>query len=188
MLPLSVAFISSRDILLSITSRSVMEDSSSSSRANKIIEMIKESSVGIHDISRVSPTDGLPRFNMPFELGMDYIYTEEFNDERKILVLDGNRDDCKRTLSDLNCSDIDAHENDPKKLIKIVRGFFIGIEGLSNVPAPDKIFKDFRTLFKPWLNKNLKTNGFKRSPLAMGEYKNKVRTFFEETNIVIRPT
>ena len=168
--------------------RFASEDYSSSSRTKKIIEMIKETSVGIHDISRIALTDGYPRFNMPFELGMDYIYTEEFNDDRKILVLDGNNNDYKRTLSDLNCSDIDAHENKPKKLISIVRNFFIGIEQLSDVPSPEKIFKEFRTLFKPWLSQNLKTNGVKSSLIAMNEYKNKVWMFFDKTNIVTRPT
>ena len=49
------------------------EDFSSSSRIQKIEEMIEQSSIGIHDISRIKLTDNHPRFNMPFELGMDYM-------------------------------------------------------------------------------------------------------------------
>lgn len=42
-------------------------------RVDKIIQLIKESCYSIHDISRIEPLkkQDLPRFNMPFELGLD---------------------------------------------------------------------------------------------------------------------
>ncbi len=43
---------------------------SSSVRIDNIISLIKESKYAIHDLSRVSTVDELPRFNMPLELGI----------------------------------------------------------------------------------------------------------------------
>jgi hypothetical protein len=41
-------------------------------RIDKILRIIRESPYGIHDISKTEPdpVSGLPRFNMPFELGL----------------------------------------------------------------------------------------------------------------------
>jgi hypothetical protein len=42
-------------------------------RIRKIVELMKESKFSVHDISRIEPLKrgDLPRFNMPFELGME---------------------------------------------------------------------------------------------------------------------
>jgi hypothetical protein len=47
-------------------------DDGSGTRIAKIIQLIKECPYGIHDLSRMGldPTSKLPRFNMPFELGI----------------------------------------------------------------------------------------------------------------------
>jgi len=47
--------------------------SSSSIRINQIKEYIRNSKYGIHDLSRSKPLkkNELPRFNMPYELGLD---------------------------------------------------------------------------------------------------------------------
>lgn len=43
---------------------------SSTVRIQNIIRLIRESKYSIHDLSRVSHTGELPRFNMPLELGI----------------------------------------------------------------------------------------------------------------------
>lgn len=154
------------------------EDYSSSSRTDKIIEMIKESSIAIHDISRVTLTNNLPRFNMPFELGMDYFYAKEVNKKKRVLVLDGSDNDYRKSLSDLNCSDISAHNNDQKKFVDILRHFFIGVYKLENTPSSNILLREYKILFMPWLNNNLKCNGLKRCSIEMGEFKNKVILYF----------
>jgi hypothetical protein len=39
-------------------------------RLDRIIKLIEESDVSIHDLSRIEPSFGIPRFNMPLELGL----------------------------------------------------------------------------------------------------------------------
>jgi hypothetical protein len=66
------------------TPRSALEaDDSSESRLEKIRKIIGECRYGIHDISKTEPDadSGLPRFNMPFELGL-FIAAKRFGGRR----------------------------------------------------------------------------------------------------------
>src|SRR5437868_12883314 len=64
-------------------------------RVNKIIKIIKGCALGIHDISRTeSNEEGLPRFNMPFELGLFIgcaVYGVGAFKNKKALILDRER-------------------------------------------------------------------------------------------------
>src|SRR5689334_14189639 len=52
---------------------SLAEENGLDNRIDKITRIIEECRYGIHDISRIElSTSGLPRFNMPFELGLFY--------------------------------------------------------------------------------------------------------------------
>ena len=41
-------------------------------RLDRIVRLIADCRLSIHDMSRVQLSDGLPRFNMPFECGIAY--------------------------------------------------------------------------------------------------------------------
>lgn len=58
------------------------EDDSGFVRVEKIKQIIKESKFGIHDLSRTEPDvgNGLPRFNMPLELGV-FLGAKFFGDQ-----------------------------------------------------------------------------------------------------------
>ena len=69
------------------------EDHSAAPRGEKIVELIQKSDYAIHDLSRVelSKDKSLPRFNMPFELGMYYMHVQEDSKSKPFLVLDGEK-------------------------------------------------------------------------------------------------
>ena len=91
-------------------------DKTTKARIDKIIELIKDTDFGIHDLSRIELSDEkYPRFNMPFELGMDVMFCSEKNQERKLLVLDGESRSYERTISDLKFTDIEGHKNNISK-------------------------------------------------------------------------
>ncbi len=47
------------------------DDDSGDIRLDKLVELIRECPRSIHDLSRIEPGENdLPRFNMPFELGL----------------------------------------------------------------------------------------------------------------------
>jgi hypothetical protein len=95
-------------------------------RINKINNIIKESKYGIHDISRVEMSEKslLPRFNMPLELGI-FLGCQKFgnkNDRQKrYLVLDKDPYRYKQFISDISGQDIQGHNNNPQKIISVIR-------------------------------------------------------------------
>jgi hypothetical protein len=103
--------------------------SSSNVRINQIKEHIRSSRFGIHDISRnKSMKKGeLPRFNMPYELGLDIGASEYGNKTlrtKRILILDSERYHFQKVISDIAGQDIAAHNNDPKEIIRKVRDWY----------------------------------------------------------------
>lgn len=101
-------------------------DDSGNVRLDKLDELIRTSAVSIHDLSRVElNAELLPRFNMPFELGLA-VGAKRFGERRKdnrikIMVREPYR--MPAYLSDLAGNDPSAHRNKPDALIKIVRDF-----------------------------------------------------------------
>jgi hypothetical protein len=95
-------------------------------RIDKIVELINESKFGVHDLSRLKAENAgdYYRLNMPFELGIDFacrMYRGEPWSGKRILILEDERFELKKALSDLSGSDVEAHNNEPVKICSIVR-------------------------------------------------------------------
>ena len=105
--------------------RSALEESNSGeSRIEKITRIIRESRFGIHDISRTeSNAAGLPRFNMPFELGL-FLGMRSLGgtqSQKVALILDRDRFRYQQFLSDLAGHDISHHDSRSDRLLGAVR-------------------------------------------------------------------
>jgi len=103
--------------------------SSSNIRINGIKEIIRSCKYGIHDLSRSKPMkDGdLPRFNMPYELGLDIGAMEYGSGKlkaKKILILETEKYYYQKIISDIAGQDIESHNDDPFTLITKVRNWF----------------------------------------------------------------
>lgn len=153
-------------------------------RIDKIFNIIRECRYGIHDISRteLDELNGLPRFNMPLELGM-FLGAREFGIRRQkkklSLILDRESNRYRAFCSDISGQDIEVHENSPERLITIVRDWLsdsvdeIIPSGVKIVErynqfrvdlplycqslnqSPDELtFIDFRNLVGYWLAEN----------------------------------
>jgi len=95
-------------------------------RFSRIVDLIAECEMSIHDISRteLDPATGLPRFNMPLELGADLglrLKGSPRQRRRKTLILDARAHQYDVTLSDISGMDIAAHGNDQAQVIRHVR-------------------------------------------------------------------
>lgn len=107
------------------TPRCALDESDSASvRFNRILELITACEFSIHDISRVEldSSSGLPRFNMPLELGADLalrLKGPALHRRRRILVFDAVPHRYDQTLSDISGMDIEVHGSE---LVRIVRG------------------------------------------------------------------
>jgi molybdopterin converting factor small subunit len=103
--------------------------SSSSIRVNQIKDLIKTCKFGIHDLSRSKAmvVGESPRFNMPYELGLD-IGALEYGSRKlktkRILILETERFHYQKVISDIAGQDIENHNDDPKTLITKVRNWF----------------------------------------------------------------
>jgi hypothetical protein len=94
-------------------------------RIEKITGLIRDCRWGIHDISRTDLNPrGLPRFNMPLELGL-FLGAARFGPgpqtRKSCLVLDREKYRYHEFISDIAGQDIAAHDDDPSRAIKAVR-------------------------------------------------------------------
>jgi hypothetical protein len=155
-------------------------------RMNKIVGLIKDSEIGIHDISLMELDDqnSLARFNMPFELGIDYAHKKLINPSNKLLILEKTPYLSKKALSDLSGTDIVAHKNDPEEIIKSVRNFFISLYNMKNVKYQAAIRIEYQTNFEYWLREKLKNLGFPKKYMSMditiSEFVSYTKEFFED--------
>lgn len=100
-------------------------DDAGENRYEKICRIIEACQYGIHDISKTEPdvTSGLPRFNMPFELGL-FLGANKFGGaeqkKKATLVLDVQPYRYQQFLSDIAGQDIRAYEGNVASLIEQV--------------------------------------------------------------------
>jgi len=120
-------------------------------RIEEIARIIGECRWGIHDISRTElGPSGLPRFNMPLELGI-FLGARRFDDrlqkQKCCLVLDTDRYRYQQYISDIAGQDIAAHQGDVKRAIKAVRDWLgasrSGNQRLAGAAAISKRFSRF---------------------------------------------
>lgn len=109
-------------------------------RLDRIIELIRGSKYGIHDLSRCKSTEPgeFSRMNMPFELGLDHAcrrYGSEQLAEKQILILEHNRYDYQKSLSDISGWDIQFHDGDFEKAVRKVRSWLIAQANAPSVGA-----------------------------------------------------
>lgn len=98
-------------------------------RLKKIQGLMAISKYSIHDLSRMEPTKRkqYPRFNMPFECGIDFglkMSDETRYGEKKFLILEKELHRYQKVISDIAGNDIYSHSNEPEKVVKAVRDWF----------------------------------------------------------------
>lgn len=143
-------------------------------RLAKIQRIIRSCRFGIHDLSRVELTasSGLPRFNMPFELGLD-IAARAFGSglirRKQYLILDAVPYRYQQFISDISGQDIRCHRGSPDKATDLVRNWLRNASRRRSVPGPVAIKREFAEFVK-WLPENCEKNGFDRNDLLFVEY------------------
>jgi hypothetical protein len=117
-------------------------------RISKIEKLIEECPLGINDISRTEadPASGLPRFNMPLELGL-FLGAKRYGDEKqrrkKCLVMDREQYRYQAFMSDIAGQDIFAHGNETGRVINAVRSFLNSVKRGDPLPSAAMIEADF---------------------------------------------
>jgi len=118
-------------------------------RVDKITRIIAACDLGVHDISRteLDLRFRLPRFNMPFELGL-FLGAKRFGTGRQrrksTLVLDRERYRFQKYLSDIAGQDIKAHDDNPASLIGAVRDWLRDAVPQRHLPSSTVIVGRYR--------------------------------------------
>src|SRR5436305_2057198 len=89
-------------------------------RLERIFRLMESCDASIHDLSRITlsgPQD-VPRFNMPFELGMAYALAQKVSHD--FFVLEEKPFRLQASLSDLNGHDPHIHDSTPSGALRCV--------------------------------------------------------------------
>lgn len=136
---------------------------SGESRFEKIVELIRSCKYGVHDLSRLKANKKGEyfRLNMPFELGVD-VGCQRFcsgpHAEKKILILETEKYRLQAALSDMSNSDIEAHGDDPVRLVTVVRNWLHSEAGLK-APGPSEVWGRFNDVMAD-IDKRLRGSGY----------------------------
>lgn len=158
---------------------------SAETRIEKIFRLIGDCRYAVHDISmtELDPVSGLPRFNMPLELGI-FLGARRFGSKKQqrksCLILDRERYRFQKFCSDISGQDPQAHGGDPGIVIRRVRDWLRGERPTAAYPSGKRMaaryaefttalpvicdalglepedlpFNDFTTAVEEWLKAN----------------------------------
>ena len=131
------------------------EEDASQVRIDKIYDIIADCRYGIHDISRteLDANSGLPRFNMPLELGV-FLGTKKFGagdqKRKKCLVLDREPYRYQQFISDIAGQDIREHNNEVEKIVRVVRNWLRTASGRQTIPGGNIIWDRYQAFLREW--------------------------------------
>jgi hypothetical protein len=125
---------------------------SSENRLDKIVELIKNSEYSIHYLSLIksSKIKEYYRLNMPFELGIDYGIKISDMPNKKFLILEAEKYEYQKALSDINGWDIKCHNNNTDEIIKCVRSWCAETVRIKNVKSGSEMAHQY-LLFSTFL-------------------------------------
>lgn len=103
-------------------------------RLDRIVRLIEESDVSIHDLSRIELSSGIPRFNMPLELGLALYHSYATKGRHRVFVFEKKPYRMMHSTSDINGIDPQIHQGKPSGVMVGLRNIFHQPERTTTVP------------------------------------------------------
>jgi hypothetical protein len=103
-------------------------------RLETIIDLIEQSNFSIHDLSRIELSKGIPRFNMPVELGLALYRSKVTHGLHRVYIFESKRYRAQRSTSDVNGIDPQIHGGTPKGIMSGLRNIFRQPGDVTTVP------------------------------------------------------
>ena len=125
------------------------EDDASQVRIEKLYDIIADCRYGVHDLSRtgIEQPSGLPRFNMPLELGV-FLGAKRFGKveqkRKKCLILESKQYRYRAFISDISGQDITAHNNNPQEIVTIARNWLRNASRRATIPSGSIIWNHYQ--------------------------------------------
>ena len=162
--------------LLGFLPRCSKEINKGGDRLKKIMDIMVKCKYGIHDISRIQRTGDMPRFNMPFELGIDIGCQRIGNQNCRakiLLILETEPFRYKTFMSDFSGRDVEPHYDHVSEVVTIVRDWLNdAIKGTKRYPLPgdDLILTEYRKFRRrlPEMGKEVNVSNLKK--LTFNDY------------------
>jgi hypothetical protein len=107
---------------LGLRPRAAIEIPGPQRRLGRIHELMASCRYSFHDLCRVTLRGGVPRFNMPFELGLAVALARE--GKHDWFVFESRAHRLQRSLSDLNGTDPLIHGGSPRRLLQGLASVF----------------------------------------------------------------
>lgn len=129
-------------------------------RIDKICSLIEDCLYSIHDLSRLRAREEgeYYRMNMPFELGIDYglrHFGDDWYPRKKFLILERDRYEFQKAISDLAGVDIMAHHNKPDEIVRNIRNWLVVAAGLRDAASPKQVWYSFTDFTADFYNARL---------------------------------
>ena len=122
--------------------RATLEIPSPTRRLDRILELVSACRYSFHDLSRVQLAGGVPRFNMPFEVGLA-VATARWRPAHQWFLLEARAYRIQRTLSDLGGTDAYIHGDGPRRLLIALTDALVRA---AKQPTFDELYRMFRIL------------------------------------------
>jgi len=153
-------------------------------RLTKILRLIGQCAYGVHDISAVglSAQSGLPRFNMPLELGLDLgcrWFGSKAQRTKSCLILDTEPYRYRASVSDISGQDIHVHGGDPDRAIVEVRDWLVNASRARRMPGGAEIVARY-TRFRRDLPRMCRALKRREQDLTFFDYSEMVSVWLRE--------
>ncbi len=103
-------------------------------RLEMIMDLIEQSNFSIHDLSRIELSRGIPRFNMPVELGLALYRSRVTRGSHQVYIFESKPYRAQRSTSDVNAIDPQIHGGTVKGLMAGLRNIFRQPGDVTTVP------------------------------------------------------
>jgi hypothetical protein len=103
-------------------------------RLETIIGLIAKSDSSIHDLSRIEISKGIPRFNMPLELGLALYRSHATKGRHRVHVFESKPYRAQKSTSDINGIDLQIHHGTPKGVMAGLRNILRQPGDVTTVP------------------------------------------------------
>ena len=127
--------------------RATLEIPSGTRRLDRIFALIQDCDFSVHDLSRVELDDRrprVPRFNMPFELGLSLAWQRTGKEQHAWFVFEAKERRLAKSLSDLNGTDPFIHRGNATGVFRELCNAFLRPGRQPTVPEMRKIYLNLR--------------------------------------------
>jgi hypothetical protein len=122
-------------------------------RLETIIGLIAKSDYSIHDLSRIEISKGIPRFNMPVELGLALYRSHATKGRHRVYIFESKPYRTQKSTSDINGIDPQIHHRTPTGVMAGLRNILRQQGDVTTVP---EMLKSYRAVMRklPELRRN----------------------------------